>query len=147
MLRLHIHKFTRFVLSNSLGTLVDTLVLWTFSHFVFHSYIGQYLLSPFISFECAVLSNYLCSWHFVWRDRVKQYIKPRFWHRYIYYNLSATGTFLVKMGFLLLIEHIFGWHVVLCNLAALCLSGTLNFVISEYLIFKKEHNSNKLTTP
>ena len=132
-----IHKFARFVLSNSLGTLVDNLVLWTFSHFVFHEYMGQYILSPFISFECAVLSNYLCSWHFIWSDRTKQYIKPRFWRRYIFYNLSATGTFLVKMGFLLLLERIFGWHVVVCNLSALCISGILNFVMSECVIFKK----------
>lgn len=139
MLRRHIRKFTRFVLSNSLGTLVDTLVLWALSHFVFREYMGQYLLSPFISFECAVLSNYLCSWFFVWRDRVRQYIKPHFWRRYIYYNLSATGIFLVKMGLLLLVERIFGWNVVVCNLVALCLSGVLNFVMGECVIFKKNN--------
>lgn len=134
----YIRRISRFILSNSLGTLVDTGVLWLLSHFVFRGYAGQYLISPFISFECAVLSNYLCSWHFIWRDRVRQYIKPRFWHRYIYYNLSATGTFLVKMGFLLLLERIFGWHVVVCNLAALCISGMMNFVMGECVIFKKQ---------
>lgn len=131
------HKIPRFLIANSFGTLIDTLVLWMLSRFVFHGYLGQYLASPLISFECAVFSNYLCSWHFIWRDRVKRYIKPRFWHRYIYYNLSATGTFLVKMGFLLLFERIFGWNVVVCNLAALCISGTLNFVMGECVIFRK----------
>ena len=137
MLRRHIRKISRFVFSNSLGTLVDTLVRWVFSHFVFHGYTGQYLLSPFISFECAVLTNYLCSWHYIWHDRVKQYTSPRFWRRYFYYNLSSTGTFLVKMAFLLLFERIFGWNVVVCNLAALCLSGMLNFLMGECVIFKK----------
>ena len=131
-------KVIRFVFSNSLGTLVDTLVLWGSSQFVFIGYAGKYLISPFISFECAVLSNYICSWNFIWRERVRQYIKPRFWHRYIYYNLSATGTFAIKMGFLLLFERIFGWDVVLCNLAALCISGALNYAIGECVIFKKQ---------
>lgn len=85
-----------------------------------------------------MLSNYICSWYFIWRERVRQYIKPRFWHRYIYYNLSATGTFVIKMGFLLLLERIFGWGVVVCNLAALCISGTLNYMIGECVIFKKQ---------
>ena len=91
-----------------------------------------------MSFECAVFSNYLCSWHFIWRERVRKYIKPRFWSRYLYYNLSATGAFLVKMGFLLLFERIFGWSVVVCNLAALGISGTLNYVMGECVIFKKQ---------
>lgn len=141
MPRHRIHRFIRFVLSNSLGTAVDTLVLWVFSHFVFRGYTGQYLLSPFISFECAVLSNYLCSWHFIWRDRVRRYIHPRFWYRYVWYNLSATGAFLIKMGFLLLFERMFGWSVVVCNLAALCISGTLNFAMGECVIFKKSQTT------
>ena len=68
----HIHRLSRFVLTNSVGTFVDLLILWLLSHFVFASYTGQYLISPLISFECAVLTNFFCSWHFVWSDRVKQ---------------------------------------------------------------------------
>jgi len=41
------------------------------------------------------------------------------------------------MAFLLLFERIFGWNVVVCNLAALCLSGMLNFLMGECVIFKK----------
>ena len=43
--------------------------------------------------------------------------------------------FLLKMGFLLLIEVCFGWNVVWCNLAALCVSGAVNFVLGEWFIF------------
>lgn len=134
----HIQKITRFILSNSLGTLVDTFVLWIFSHFIFSTYAGQYLLSPFISFECAVFTNFICSWHFIWHDRVKCHNMHFFWRKYIYYNLSATGIFIVKMGFLLLFARFFAWHIVICNLAALCISGTLNFSIGEWLIFKNK---------
>lgn len=133
----HIGRLPRFVLTNLLGTMVDILVLWMLSHLVFTTYVGQYVVSPFVSFECAVFVNYLCSWHFVWSDRVKQRAGFHFGRRYLYYNLSATGTFLVKMTFLLLLERIFGWNVVVCNLAALTISGLLNFAIGEWVIFKR----------
>ena len=133
----HIGRLPRFVLTNMLGTMVDILVLWMLAHVVFTGYVGQYILSPFVSFECAVFANYLCSWFFVWNDRVKLRAGCRFGRKYLYYNLSATGTFLVKMTFLLLFERIFGWNVVVCNLAALSLSGVLNFAMGEWVIFKR----------
>lgn len=125
------------MLANSIGTCTDLLVLWTLSHYVFDGYVGQYMLAPWLSFECAVFVNYLSSRHFVWRDRVNSNQKNHFWRKYLAYNLSATGAFTVKMGFLLLVEHIFGWHVVVCNIAALCISESINFTMGEWVIFKK----------
>lgn len=135
---IHIKKVFRFILSNSLGTGVDTLVLWLCSHYLFRSYgyTGQYLVSPLISFECAVLTNYLCSWYFIWGDRARRYPRTAFARKYLLYNLSATGAFLLKMAFLLLFERLFGWNVVVCNLAALCISGVVNFAMGEWVIFK-----------
>jgi putative flippase GtrA len=54
------------------------------------------------------------------------------------YNASATATFIVKLGILLLFEVVFGWHVVFCNLAALCISGLLNFSMGEWVVFRKK---------
>ena len=42
------------------------------------------------------------------------------------------------MGFLLIIERITRWDVVFCNLLALCVSGCVNFVMDEWVIFKKK---------
>lgn len=133
----YIQKISKFILSNSAGTVVDTFILWILSRVVFYSYAGQYIISPALSFECAVFTNYLCSWHFIWRDRVKNYNQSRFWNKYLYYNLSSTGVFVIKMVFLLLFERFFGWQVVLCNLAALCISGIINFSMGEWIIFRK----------
>ena len=130
-------KIPKFMLSNVLGTVVDTLVLWSLSHYAFVGYAKQYLLAPLISFECAVLVNFLSSWYFVWNDRVCKGALFRFWRKYFYYNLSVTGAFFVKMGFLLLLKRFFGWSVVVCNLAALCISGTINFVMGEWVIFRR----------
>lgn len=129
-------KIPKFIGSNLLGTVVDTAVLWVFSHYVFQSYAGDYLLSPLISFECAVFTNFLCSFFFIWKDRVDN--RPRyFFRKYLFYNLSSSGVFLIKMGFLLLVELISGWNVVLCNLVALCFSGMINFSMGEWVIFRR----------
>ena len=136
----HIHRLSRFVLTNSVGTFVDILVLWLLSH-LFVGYSELFLLSPFISFECAVLANFFCAWHFVWSDRVKRRPYNYFARKYLIYNLSSTGAFLIKMIFLLLFEHLFGWSVIPCNLAALCISGTINFLMGEWVIFRKADNT------
>ena len=132
-----IKKFPKFVLSGGLGTVVDTAVLWLLSHFIFRKYAGDYLIAPVISFECAVFTNYCTAFFFVWRDRVSQRTFRRFLGKYIYYNLSASGVFLIKMCILLLLERLFGWGVVICNLAALCVSGLMNFSMGEWVIFKR----------
>jgi putative flippase GtrA len=49
--------------------------------------------------------------------------------------------FLFRLGVLLLIERFTGWDVVICNLAAMCFSGILNFAINNLLIFKKKNKA------
>lgn len=59
---LKLRIYLQFVVSRLLGTGVDTLILWICSTFIFSSYWEVYVLSPIISFEFAVLSNFLCSY-------------------------------------------------------------------------------------
>jgi putative flippase GtrA len=120
---------------NAIGTIIDTAVLWLFSHFVFDGYVGEYVISPVISFECAVMSNYLFSYFGVWRERRSA---GSFVLKYIMYNISSSLVFTMKLGVILLLERLFGWNVVICNLAALCLSGLINFSLSEWVIFRKK---------
>ena len=128
-------RFPKFVGVNAIGTIIDTAVLWLFSHFVFDGYVGEYVISPVISFECAVMSNYLFSYFGVWRERRSA---GSFVLKYIMYNISSSLVFTMKLGVILLLERLFGWNVVICNLAALCLSGLINFSLSEWVIFKKK---------
>lgn len=128
-------RFPKFVGVNAIGTIIDTAVLWLFSHFVFDGYVGEYVISPVISFECAVMSNYLFSYFGVWRERRSA---GSFVLKYIMYNISSSLVFTMKLGMILLLERLFGWNVVICNLAALCLSGLINFSLSEWVIFRKK---------
>ena len=128
-------RFPKFVGVNTIGTIIDTAVLWLFSHFVFDGYVGEYVISPVISFECAVMSNYLFSYFGVWRERRSA---GSFVLKYIMYNISSSLVFTMKLGVILLLERLFGWNVVICNLAALCLSGLINFSLSEWVIFRKK---------
>lgn len=133
-----IKRLPKFIGVNIIGTAVDTAVLWIFSHYVFKGYVGEYIISPIISFECAVLSNYLFSYFGIWKDRSEKHNRKAFAQKYLIYNLSSSAVFLLKMGFLLGIEIIFGWNVVICNLAALCISGLINFSMCEWVIFRNK---------
>lgn len=131
-------KIVKFWGSSFIGTLADTLVLLLLSHILSNSYIETYIVSPLISFECSVLVNFTISYFFIWKDRVIKRSKKGFFRKFLLYNLSCFGVFMIKMGFLLIIENIFGWHVVICNLVALCFSGGLNFLSNEFLVFRKK---------
>jgi putative flippase GtrA len=45
------------------------------------------------------------------------------------------------MGFLLLFARLFEWDVVYCNLMALLISGIVNFLLAERIVFKKRDYS------
>ncbi len=134
-------RYLHFALSTLAGTAVDMLVLWLCSDYLFKGhYWGEYLISPFISFECAVLTNFVIAYFSVWKDRISARTVRSFFRHYAGYNLSCMGTFLLKMGVLLLIERLSGgWDVLICNILALCVSGIVNFVLNEHVVFRKKN--------
>lgn len=135
-------RYAKFAGTSLIGSVVDTLVLWLMSDLVFtRGYWGEYIISPIISFQCAVAVNYTISYFYVWKDRTRK--RPdasvrRFFRLYAAYNLSNSMVFLFRLGVLLLIERFSGWDVVFCNLTAMCFSGIINFTINNLLIFKKK---------
>ncbi len=133
-----VKRFVEFSASSLLGTIVDTVVLWVFSKWAFSTYFGQFIVSPAISFECAAVTNFAVAYFFIWKDRVSCRNRRSFFRHLGGYNLSCIGAFLVKMAFLLLIQRIFRWNVVWCNLLALCVSGGLNFFMSERVVFRRK---------
>jgi len=138
-LRKPLAKLILFTGSNLFGTVVDMLVLWICSHYIFQgSYAGEYIISPLISFECALLTNFVFQRNLTWRGRTAGRTLLSLCRLYLMYNMSSTGVFLIKMAILLSIEKFSGWDVLICNLLALCISGVLNFLIGEKLIFKKK---------
>lgn len=131
-------RFPKFLAGNLVGTIVDTVVLWVFSHLVFNGYVGEVIISPIISFECAVFVDFLCSYYYIWGDRVNKRGKRSFFTHYAGYNASRTGSFLIKLLALMLIQYLTQWDVVVCNLLALCVSGGINFMMDEFVIFRKK---------
>lgn len=130
-----LRTYIEFVLSRLLGTGVDTFILWICSDFIFSGYWGIYVLSPIISFEFAVFSNFLCSYCWIWKSRIERSTKD-FLIRFFLFNLSSGAGFLVKMVFLLIFQRIFGWNVIYCNFAALLISGLFNYFAADMLVFK-----------
>ena len=135
-------RYAKFAGTSAVGSVVDTLVLWLLSDLVFtKGYWGEYIISPLISFQCAVAVNFTISYFYVWKDRTRK--RPdasvrRFFRLFGGYNLSTSAVFLFRLGVLLLIERFTGWDVVICNLIAMCFSGIINFIINNLLIFKKK---------
>ena len=137
-------RYLKFMGTSVVGTIVDTLVLWILSDFVFtKGYWGEYVISPVISFQCALTANFLISYFYVWKDRtaVSGASTKRFFKLYFTYNLSGSAVFLLRLGALLIIEKFTGWDVVICNLLAMCVSGVLNFTINNMFIFKRKKTS------
>ena len=137
-------RYAKFAGTSVVGSIVDTLVLWILSDLVFSKgYWGEYIISPLISFQCAVSVNFMISYFYVWKDRTRKRSDAsirRFFRLYGAYNLSSSAVFLFRLGVLLLIERFFGWDVVICNLVAMCFSGIINFSINNLLIFKKKRS-------
>lgn len=130
---IRLSKFSGFTL---LGTMVDTLVLWLCSDYLLNGYVGEYIISPLISFEAANLTNYLVSTRFVWKDRMKGCSRSLFWKKYAVYNASNSMVFFIKMGVLLLIQAATKLDVVWCNILALLVSGLMNFEINDKFNFQ-----------
>ena len=135
-------RYAKFAGTSVVGSIVDTLVLWLLSDLIFtRGYWGEYIISPLISFQCAVAVNYMISYFYVWKDRTRKRSDAsvrRFFRLYGAYNLSSSVVFLFRLGALLLIERFSGWDVVICNLVAMCFSGIINFAINNLVIFKKK---------
>ena len=135
-------RYVKFAGTSVVGSVVDTLVLWLLSDLVFtKGYWGEYIISPLISFQCAVAVNFTISYFYVWKDRTRK--RPdasvrRFFKLFGAYDISVSVVFLFRLGVLLLIERFTGWDVVICNLIAMCFSGIINFTINNLLIFKKK---------
>lgn len=140
-------KLVMFMLTSSLGTLVDLGLHWYLSARFFEgSYLWSFWISPFISFECAVMTNFYTAYHLVWRERITHRGTRSFWRHYAAYNATSTGAFLIKIAVMQGVHFLFvsfGWlqdasyEPVLCNLIALCVSGTANFFMNELVIFRK----------
>ena len=131
-------QYLKFLLTRMFGTGVDTLVLWVCSDYLFTSYWGSYVLSPVISFEFAVMSNFLWSYYWIWSSRIENKCHVVFWKRFLAFNISSGGGFLIKMLFLILFEQIFGWDVVWCNLTALLISGVFNYILTDFWVFSSK---------
>lgn len=132
-------RYVKFLGTSIIGTAVDMLVLWLLSDFVFEKgYWGEYVVSPVLSFQVAVLVNYTVFYFYVWKDRVAcRSNAGLYFRKYLAYNLSCLGVFLLRFAIMLLVERFTGLDVVLCNLLAMCLSGLVNFVMTDNVIFRK----------
>ena len=141
-------RFAMFSITSGVGTLVDLGVHWLLSsRFMPDRYWWTFWVSPVISFELAVVTNFMIAYFWVWRERISHRSTRSFFRHFAGYNATATGVFFIKLlvmqGFHLLLVAL-GWfqgktyEPALCNLLALCISGCFSFVLNEFVVFRKK---------
>lgn len=146
-------KFVMFVLTSSVGTIVDLGLHWVLSTYAFRgNYWGSYWIAPTISFELAAIANFCIAYFFVWTERISQHNTRSFFRHLAAYNAACIGAYVLKLlamqGFHFLFVSLH-WlqestlEPVLCNLLALTFSGGFNFVMSEFVIFNKTNKNSK----
>ena len=92
-------RFVVFSVTSGAGTLVDLGLHWLLSARYFpDSYWWGLWISPLISFEVAVLVNFLIAYYYVWRERISRRGTRSFWRHYAAYNATNTGVFFVKLA-------------------------------------------------
>ena len=126
----------KFVIRGVAGAIVDTSVLWILTTLFFHSYFTKYILSPVISYELGIAVTYIICYFWIWNHRVHN-DKSDFFRLFLAYNFALLISLIVKIVLLTLIYEIFHFHIVICNVIALCFSGIFSFFASEKFIFKK----------
>ena len=140
-------RFAMFSITSGAGTLVDLGGhYWLSSSYMPDHYWWTFWVSPMISFEAAVITNFVIAYFWVWRERISKRSPRSFLRHYAGYNAAATGVFFIKLlvmqGIHLLLVA-FGWfqnktyEPVLCNMLALCVSGCFSFVLNEFVVFRK----------
>lgn len=149
-----LEKFAMFVVTSSLGTVVDLGLHWVLATYAFRgNYWGTFWIAPTISFELAAIANFCIAYFFVWTERISQHNTRSFFRHLAAYNAACIGAFVLKIlamqGFHFLFVSL-NWlqdstlEPVLCNLLGLCFSGGFNFMMSEFVIFNKTNKSNSI---
>ena len=92
-------RFAVFSVTSGAGTLVDLGVHWWLSAcYLQDRYWWTFWVAPVISFQLAVLTNFLIAYYFVWRERISHRSVRSFFRHYAGYNATATGVFLLSPG-------------------------------------------------
>lgn len=138
-------RFCKHTAFSLFGTGTDMLVVWICSHYILKgSYVGESVLSPIISFECANIVNFLISSHWVWGDKMKGKSLKSYFKHFLAYNASYTTVLLLRLGFIQLLKLTVDWDMVICNFIAMTFAGIVNFIMNDRVIFR---NRKKEETP
>lgn len=134
-------RFIKFAGGSLIGGTVDMSLVWLLTRYLFDGYWGDVIISPMISFEASVIVNFTFFWFFIWNDRIGNGGKHTFFKRLLAYNVSNVGIFAFRMLLVVVMEKIVGGNLVVINLFGRILSGLLNFIICDKLIFRNKQGN------
>ena len=128
----------KYACATSLGAVVEMAIRWLLAHVIVKntSFSGKDSLSILIASEIAILVNFTTAYFFVWRDRITKRSPRSYFRHYLAFALTANILMVLKVALALFFKDLFRWAVVICDFVALIISGTVNFVLNEMVIFK-----------
>lgn len=132
-------RFSKFFITNLVGTIIDTIVIFILKKWVFHSYFFVYIIAPTIGFEIAVINNYTMSFFWTWKDRTTK-TRNAYLKNFLPYNLTVVSVFGLRLLLIMIISKSVKLDVIYCNLIALTFTGLLNYLGLNKLIFRKKKN-------
>jgi len=134
-------RFGKYAMFSLAGTVTDILVIWLFSHLVFPEWkLVQSVFSTMLATECQIIVTFIVSAMFVWGDIMKGKRKRAKFGHFLAFNASFVVVFFFKYFIQLFFAKDIGLDVVLAELIALTISGVLNFLMNNYIIFKKKND-------
>jgi putative flippase GtrA len=125
-----LRHFVRFNLASLIGIPIQLAALWT----LVHAGSVPYVPATALAVSVAVTHNFWWHWHWTWADRRRDRSgAPDAFGRF-----AATNGSVSLLGNLLVMPVLVGWlgvPLVPANLAAIALSGFLNFWLADRVVF------------
>ncbi len=128
-------KIVKFIISGSIATGIDILLLAFFTEIVDLWYVH----SVIISFIIAFLASFSLQKFWTFRD---DRLHTVHWQATIYL-LIAIISLVINTHFIYILVEYFSFHYLVAQIVVGAIIGTINFFVYNFVIFKKEHNKKK----
>ena len=101
----------------------------------------DYKIASLIAIETAIITNFILNSNWTFIDRKKETIKDNFNAFLKYKTSSFISAFFFNWITLIVLTEVFGVKFYISNLVGIAVAAIFNFLISNFLIFKKNNFS------
>ncbi|MEI6426839.1 MAG: glycosyltransferase [Pseudanabaena sp. ELA607] len=138
-------KIVKFLLGGGAAALINLLLIFYLIEFLGFNTPNLRNIANAISIELSLLTSFFIYRLWVWPGGVWT-IKEVLWRQIPLYHMSAAASIFARIFVVFPLLDKLGANYILNTLVGVLLSATLNYVISDSLVFKSQSKSNKMST-